>query len=95
MLLTSQNRIAVTQANSADVGGQVLAAVVVHQTSPAIRPYSGMRRTRHPMGMTPAFPLSKRRPADAHRPLPECRDSELALRPRLWARLVLSKIARS
>ena len=95
MLLNSQNRVAVNQANSAHVAGQVLAAVVVHQPSPAMRPYMGMRRTRHPIGMTPTFPKSKRRLTDAHRHLPEGCVSELALRPRLWASLVLSKTARS
>ncbi len=95
MILTSQNRIAVNQANSAIVGGQVLAAVVVHQEAPAMRPSSGMRRTRHPSGSTPTFPKSKRWLADANRLLPECRALELPLRPRLWATLVLSKMARS
>jgi hypothetical protein len=94
MLMTSQNRIAVNQANSAPVAGQVLAAVVVHQPSPAMRPYMGMRRTRRPIGMTPTFSKSKRRLTDAGRHLPECRASELSLRPRLWASLVLSKTAR-
>jgi hypothetical protein len=95
MLTTSQNRIAVNQANSANVAGKVLAAVVVHQSAPAMRPYSGMRRTRHPIGRTPTFPKSKRRLTDAHRHSPESCASELALRPRLWASLVLSKMARS
>ena len=94
MLLTSQNRIAVNQANSADVAGLNLAAVVVHQPSPAMRPYMGMRRTRHPIGSTATFRDSKRRLTDARRHAPECRASELALRPRLWASLVLSKTAR-
>ena len=94
MLLTSQNRIAVNQANSADVAGNVLAAVVVHQPSPAMRPYMGMRRTRHPIGTTPTFPKSKRRLTDAGRQLPECRATEMSLSPRLWASLVLSKTAR-
>lgn len=95
MLMTSQNRIAVNQANSANVAGQVLAAVVVHQASPTMRPYTGMRRTRHPIGLSPTFPKSKRRLTDAHRHLPESCASELSLRPRLWASLVLSKMARS
>ena len=95
MLLTSQNRIAVNQANSADVARNVLAAVVVHQPSPVMRPYMGMRRTRHPIGTTPTFPKSKRRLTDAHQHSPERCESELSLRPRLWASLVLSKTARS
>jgi hypothetical protein len=94
MLMTSQNRIAVNQANSANVAGQVLAAVVVHQPSPAMRPYLGMRRTRHPIGMTPTFSKSKRRLTDAGRHMPEGCESELSLRPQLWASLVLSKTAR-
>jgi hypothetical protein len=94
MLLTSQNRIAVTQAKSANLRGQVLAAVVVHQSAPAMRPYSGMRRTRHPIGLTPTFPKSKRWLIDA-RHQPDLCGTELALRPQLWARLVLSKMARS
>ncbi len=95
MLLTSQNRVAVNQANSANVAGQALAAVVVHQPSPAMRPYMGMRRTRRRIGLLPTFPKSKRRLTDAHRHLPEGCESELSLRPRLWASLVLSKMARS
>jgi hypothetical protein len=94
MFVTSQNRNAVIQANSANVRGQVLAAAVVHQSAPAMRPYSGMRRTRHPIGRTPTFPKSKRWLIDA-RHLPERCGTELALRPQLWARLVLSKMARS
>ena len=95
MFVNSQNRIAVIQANSANVRGQVLAAVVVHQASPPMRPYMGMRRTRRRMGLLPTFPKSKRRLTDAHRHSPESCASELALRPRLWASLVLSKMARS
>ena len=95
MLLTSQNRIAVNQANSAQVVGQTLVAVVVHQASPPMRPYMGMRRTRRTMGRLPTFPKSKRRLIDAHRHSPERCESELSLRPRLWASLVLSKMARS
>lgn len=95
MLLTSQNRIAVNQANLANVAGQALAAVVVHQGSPTMRPYTGMRRTRRSIDITPTFPKSKRRPIDGRRHLPEGCLSELSLRPQLWARLVLSKMARS
>ena len=95
MLLTSQNRIAVNQANSAQAAGQTLVAVVVHQASPPMRPYMGMRRTRRSMGLLPTFPKSKRRLTDAHRHSPERCESELSLRPRLWASLVLSKMARS
>ena len=95
MLLTSHNRIAVNQANSVNVDGQVLAAVVVHQHASTMRPYSGMRRTRRPIGTKPTFPKSKRWLADADRHLPERCASELSLRPRLWASLVLSKMARS
>ena len=95
MLLTSQNRIAVNKANSANVAGQALAAVVVHQPSTAMRPYMGMRRTRRRIGRLPTFPKSKRRLTDAHRHLPEGCASELSLRPRLWASLVLSKTPRS
>ena len=95
MLLTSQNRFAVNQANSANVAGQALAAVVVHQHSPAMRPYTGMRRTRRRIGLLPTFPNAKRRLTDADRHLPEGCASEMSLRPRLWASLVLSKTARS
>ena len=95
MFVTSQNRNSVNQANSANVRGQVLAAAVVHQPAPAMRPYTGMRRTRRRIGLLPTFPKSKRRLTDAHRHLPEGCGSELSLRPRLWASLVLSKTARS
>jgi len=93
MLLTSQNRIAVNQANSAIPGGKVLAAAVVHQAS-TMRPESAMRRTRLPFDPSPTFPKSKRRPIEAHRHQPGSCRYELALRPRLWASLVLSKLAR-
>ena len=94
MFVTSQNRIAVIQANSANVSGAVLEAVVVHQHASTMRPYSGMRRTRHPIGRTPTFLKSKRWLIDA-RHQPDLCGTELALRPQLWARLVLSKMARS
>ena len=94
MILTSQNRNAVIQTNSVNDRGQVLPAVVVHQHSSTMRPYSGMRRTRHPIGRTPTFLKSKRWLIDA-RHQPESCGTELALRPQLWARLVLSKMARS
>lgn len=95
MILTSQNRIAVNQTNSANDRGQVLPAVVVHQQHSTMRPYSGMRRTRRLFGMKPTFSESKRRPiTEAHRqPAASCA-SGLALTPRLWARLVLCKMSR-
>ena len=98
MILTSQNR-KVIQANSANDRGQVLPAAVVHLLHPAMRPYSGMRRTRLPFGTTPAFSISKRRPCEALRQQPVCGESHssgsgLALHPRLWARLVLCKMSR-
>ena len=94
MFVNSQNRIAVNQANSAQVAGQALAAVVVHPTSPTMRPYTGMRRTRRRIGQWPTFLKLKRRLTDARRQLPERCASEPGLRPRLWASLVLSKTAR-
>jgi hypothetical protein len=93
MISTSQNRVAVNQANSVNVRGQVLAAAVVHQRLVSMRPYM-TRRTRLPFGTTPAFPESKRPLAEDRQNLPDSCDSGLALHPRLWARLVLSKTRR-
>jgi hypothetical protein len=94
MILTSQNRNAVIQTNSANDRGQVLPAVVVHQLPSTMRPYSGMRRTRLPFGTTPTFSKSKRRPSEALRHQPDSCRSGLALYPRLWARLVLCRMSR-
>ena len=93
MILTSQNR-KVIQTNSVNDRGQVLPAAVVHQLPSTMRPYSGMRRTRLPFGNTPTFSKSKRRPSEAARHQPDSCGSGLALHPRLWARLVLSKMSR-
>jgi len=93
MITTSQNRVAVNQVNSVNIRGQVLAAAVVHPRLSSMRPYM-TRRTRLPFGSTPAFPESKRRPAEARQQLPDSCDSGHALHPRLWARLVLSKMSR-
>ena len=93
MITTSQNRIAVNQANSVNVRGQVLAAAVVHQRLSAMRPYM-TRRTRLPFGTTPAISESKRRQPEARLQKPDSCDSGHALHPRLWARLVLSKMSR-
>ena len=93
MLMTSQNRVSVNQAHAAILGGNVLAAAVVHQSVSAMCPHMGMRRTRR-LDMSPTFPKSKRRSIEACRHQPGSYRSELALRPRLWARLVLSKTAR-
>ena len=38
MITTSQNRVAVIQANAVNVRGQVLAAAVVHQRHSTMRP---------------------------------------------------------
>ena len=94
MLLTSQNRVAVIQASSAQMGGQGLAAAVVHRLVSAKRPYVGMRRTR-PFGSNSTFRDSKREAAGGHRHQPAIRRQGLAPRPRMWACLVLSKTARS
>jgi len=94
MLLTSQNRIAVFQANSTNLGGKALAAAVVHQHPSTMRPYLGMRRTRLPVGLSESFRMSKPLPTDADRLTPDSCRSKRMLRPQLWARLVLSKIAR-
>jgi hypothetical protein len=94
MNLTSQNRVAVIQANAVNIRGQVLVAAVVHQDSSTMRPYSRMRRTRLPFGTTPTFPKLKRRSAEGHRHLPVSCDPGLHLDARLWARLVLSKMSR-
>ena len=93
MITTSQNRVAVIQANAVNVRGQVLAAAVVHQHSSSMRPYM-TRRTRLPFGTKPTFSESKRRPAEALRQQPASCGSGLALHPRLWARLVLCKMSR-
>ena len=93
MITTSQNRVAVIQANSANACGTVLVAAVVHQRLSAMRSYS-TQRTRLPLGSMPAFPQSKRRLPEPRLEKPGSRDSSSALHPRLWARLVLSKISR-
>ena len=93
MLLTSQNRVAVIQANSAQMGGQDLAAAVVHRLVSAKRQYLEMRRTR-PFGSSSTFRDSKREATEGHRHQPAIRRLGLSPRPRMWACLVLSKTAR-
>ena len=93
MITTSQNRVAVIQANAVNVRGQVLAAAVVHQHSSLMRPYL-TRRTRLPFGTTPTLSKSKRRLDEARLQQPDSCGSGPALHPRLWARLVLSKMSR-
>lgn len=92
MITTSQNRIAVNQVSSVNVRGQVLAAAVVHPRLSSMRPYM-TRRTRLPFG-TPAFSDSKRRITEARLQKPDGCDARHAMHPRLWARLVLSKMSR-
>jgi hypothetical protein len=94
MLLTSQNRNSVFQASFANAREVVLAAVVAHRSGASKR-YSGKRRTRRPLGMS-----MRRDPQGSdHRtpggdPLPPAGSGlGLTLHPRLWASLVLSKIA--
>lgn len=93
MITTSQNRVAVIQADAVNVRGQVLAAAVVHQRLSSMRPYM-TRRTRLPFGTSPAFLESKRRLPEARLHKPDSCDSGHALNSRLWARLVLSKMSR-
>jgi hypothetical protein len=93
MITTSQNRVAVIQANAVNVRGQVLAAAVVHQHSTSMRPYL-TRRTRLPFATEPTFSKSKRRLDEARLHQPDGCGAGLGLPPRLWARLVLSKMSR-
>src|SRR5882724_6669392 len=73
MITTSQNRVAVIQANSANVCGTGLVAAVVHQRLLGVRPYS-TQRTRLPLGCMPAFPQSKRRLPESRLEKPGSRD---------------------
>jgi len=95
MILTSQNRNSVVQARSAQVGGVVLAAVA-HRSKASKRRFSGMRRTRRPLGMSLySDPMGPDRRPGAGEPLPPARcEMELTLHPRLWASLVLNKMSR-
>ena len=93
MISTSQNRVAVIQANAVNVRGQVLSAAVVHQRLLTMRPYM-TRRTRLPFGTPPAFLETKRRPSEDRPIKPACGDAGSSLHPRLWASLVLGKASR-
>ena len=96
MILTSQNRNSVVQARSAQVGGVVLAAAVAHRSKTSKRRFSGMRRTRRPLGMSLySDPTGSDQRPGAGEPLPPagCAMGR-ELHPRLWASLVLSKMSR-
>ncbi len=95
MLLTSQDRNSVFQASFANAREVVLAAVVAHRSSASKR-YSGMRRTRRPLGLSMRLDPqgSSHRPGRGDRQPPAGCGTGLTLHPRLWASLVLSKIAR-
>lgn len=107
MLLTSQNRNSVFQVQVAKIRGQVLAAAVAHREDASKRPYSGMRRTRHPATMAlgtkgALMPASMSREClavDSPTSFTTAGESGLGpnslnLQPRLWASLVLSPIGR-
>jgi hypothetical protein len=96
MLLTSQNRESVFQASVANVREVVLAAAVAHRSPTSKRRYSGMRRTRRPLGMTMRTDLigSDHRPGRGDRQPPAGCGMGLTLHPRLWASLVLSRMSR-
>jgi hypothetical protein len=95
MLLTSQNRNSVFQATCANGREVVLAAVVAHRPSASKR-HLGMRRTRRPLGcsMRPDPQGSCYRPESGNRLPPVGCGTGLTLHPRLWASLVLCKMAR-
>lgn len=95
MLLTSQNRNSVFQASFANAREVVLAAVVAHRSGASKR-LSGMRRTRRPLALSmrqDPYGSDHRMPSGDRLPPAGC-GMELTLHPRLWASLVLSKIAR-
>lgn len=101
MLLTSQNRESVFQASVANARDVVLAAVVAHRTTPSKRHYSGMRRTPRPLDLSMRLDHAGLSPAgSAHRlsggegQQPAGCDREPQLPSRIWASLVMSKIAR-
>jgi hypothetical protein len=93
MLLTSQNRISVFQANSANLGGTVLAAAVAHRPD-ALKRREGMRRMRHPVSVSPRSMYVDPRERECRPATAGGFRSELTLQPRIWASLVLSKTAR-
>jgi hypothetical protein len=94
MILTSQNRNSVVQARSAQVGGVVLAAVA-HRSKTSKRRFSGMRRTRRPLGMSLySDPTGSDSRPGAGEPLPPARCAMEHLHPRLWASLALSRMSR-
>ena len=95
MSFNSQNRIAVNQADSAAKRGQVLAAVVAHEVVSTKRPIHGMRRTRLPLGRQTSMYRDSMHPStDGHLSQPASCRHETPRQPRLWASLVLSKLAR-
>lgn len=95
MILISQNRNSVVQARSAQVGGVVLAAVA-HRSMTSKRRFSGMRRTRRPLGMSLySDPTGSDPRPGAGEPLPPASCAmESHLHPRLWASLALSRMSR-
>ena len=95
MLLTSQNRNSVFQNSIANVREVVLAAAVAHRTDASKR-YSGMRRTRRCLGLSMRLDPqgSDHRHGPGDQLPPADRGSGRTLHPRLWASLVLSKLAR-
>jgi hypothetical protein len=93
MIKTSQNRVAVNQAQFANQRGEVLSAAVVHQCHTSMRPYS-TRRTDLTFGLSSARPGSKRKVSEVRLSKPDGRDPGQFVPGRLWARLVLSKMNR-
>lgn len=101
MLLTSQNREAVNQATVANARGVVLAAVVAHRAPTSKRRYSGMRRTPRILdlsmrldhaGLTPTGSDQGLSSGEGQQPAACFREPQIP--SRIWASLVMSKIAR-
>jgi hypothetical protein len=93
MLLTSQNRDSVSQVRFANQNGDVLAADVAHRDS-SKRPYPMMRRTAlSPRAMT-TEPICRSGIESSRQASPEPFGHALPMKPRLWASLVLSRMAR-
>ena len=94
MIKTSQNRVAVNQANFAIANrGQVLSAAVVHQPLLSMCSHT-TRSKRLPLGSASTYSESKRHASEPRLIKPADRDSGNLLPARMWARLVLSKMSR-
>ena len=101
MLLTSQNRESVFQASVANARDVVLAAVVAHRTTPSKRRYSGLRRTPRALDRSMRLDHVELMPTGSDHRLsrgegqpPATCFREPQIPSRIWASLVMSKIAR-